>query len=344
MADRIEYLRRLYRLIASHSSRNQNGAARQKRGCHARPILTHLTVNRPDIGVWIIDLVYIQKSTLKRGASDDDDPPIRQKQRPVVGTMVEHMVRSGKALLNWIKDIDLVMGARPGKASGDQHLAIEHQRHGVIRARDKHCGGQEREAIRRGIKHPGIGGGLAADIPPGNKDRGISEQHRCMVRAIRGRIRCLRKDLRIRIKGISLFAPNDQDPSILKQRRGVLLSRDRHQMSHLRELTGRRIVDLCCFQQRQIATLFASREQHPPIREQSRCVVRPRRGHVAGRREMPTIVKQRGIERGIFIHAASDQHLACIQPRCGVARPFRRKCDGRLRLCRAGSEQSKKGQ
>src|SRR5712692_4523412 len=131
MADRIEYLGRLQRLIASHSSRNQNGAARQKRGCHARPILAHLPVNRPDIGVWIIDLVYIEESTLQRGASDDEDSPIRQKQRPVVGTVVEHMVRSRKGLLNWIKDIDLVMGTRPGKAAGDQHLAIEHQRHSV---------------------------------------------------------------------------------------------------------------------------------------------------------------------------------------------------------------------
>src|SRR5262245_23530266 len=119
MADRIEYLGRSYCLITSHSSRNQNGGARQKRGCHARPILAHLPGIRPEIGVWIIDLVYGEESTLQRGASDDDDPPIRQKQRHVVGTMVEHTARSGKALQNWIKDIDLVMGARPGKAAGD---------------------------------------------------------------------------------------------------------------------------------------------------------------------------------------------------------------------------------
>ena len=117
----------------------------------------------------------------------------------------------------------------------------------MVGTRDKHCGGQEREAIRRGVKHPGIGGGLAADVPPGNKDRAIWEQHRCLTRAIGGPIRCCRKHLRTRIIGIGFFASNDQDPSILEQRRGVLLSRDRHDMSYLRELTRRWIVQLCCF-------------------------------------------------------------------------------------------------
>src|SRR5262245_10682876 len=101
---RIEHLRRLYCLITGDSSRNQNGAAPQERGCHARPILTHVTVNRPDRGGGIIDLVYIQKSALQRGPSDDEYSPIRQKQRHVVGTVEEHMVRSGKGLQNWIKD------------------------------------------------------------------------------------------------------------------------------------------------------------------------------------------------------------------------------------------------
>lgn len=91
----------------------------------------------------------------------------------------------------------------------------------------------------------------------------------------------------------------------------MFLSRDRHETSYLRELTRPRIVQLCCFQQWQSGTLFASRDQHSAIREQSRRVARPRGGHVAGRRESPTRVEQqRGFERGIFIHAASDQYLA----------------------------------
>ena len=88
-----------------------------------------------------------------------------------------------------------------------------------------------------------------------------------MTRAISRRIRCLRKHPRNRIINIGLLTSNDQDPSILEQRRGMFLSRDGHEMSYLRELTRPRIVQLCCFQQWQSGTLFASRDQNSAIRE-----------------------------------------------------------------------------
>src|SRR5215470_9493156 len=94
----------------------------------------------------IVDFVLSQKSTLQRSTADnlDSPSPIRQKQCPVVGTVVNHMLRSGEGLRNWIIDIDLVMGTRPGKASGHQHRAIEHKSHGVIGTRNKHLGYQLR--------------------------------------------------------------------------------------------------------------------------------------------------------------------------------------------------------
>ena len=165
-----------------------------------------------------------------------------------------------------------------------------------------------------------------------------------MTRAIRRRRRCLREYLRIRIIGVGLFASNDQDPSIRVQRRGLFLSRDRHDMGYVRELTRSRVVLLCCFQQRQSGALFASGDQHHPILKQGRCVECPRRDHVAGRRQSPSrrIVQQRGIEPRSFVLAAGDQYLACSQSRFRVARAFRREWDGRLDLCLAYSEESTK--
>ena len=149
---------------------------------------------------------------------------------------------SGKGLLNRIIDINLVMGTCPGKASGDQHRVIEHKRHGMVGARNKHRGGQKRKFIRRRSKQPRIANRLAPNIPPGNKHRASGEQHYCMTRAIGGRIRCLRKHLRTGIICIGLFSPDDQDPSIWKQRRSVAFSSDCHEMSCQREFTRRRAV------------------------------------------------------------------------------------------------------
>ena len=106
---RIKYFRCLYRHVTSQSSGDQNAAAPQKRGRHARPVLTHLTVNRPIGGIGIIDLVYVQKSALQRGTADDLDSPIPQQQRLVTGTVVEHVMPRGERLLNRIIDIDRVM-------------------------------------------------------------------------------------------------------------------------------------------------------------------------------------------------------------------------------------------
>ena len=114
----IEYLRSLYGHVTSQSSGDQNAAAPQKRGRHARPVLSHFTVNRPVGSIGIVDLVCSQKSALQRSTADNLDSPIPQQQRLVTGTVVEHMMPRGKGLLNRIIDIDRVMGTRPGKASG----------------------------------------------------------------------------------------------------------------------------------------------------------------------------------------------------------------------------------
>src|ERR1043166_8473020 len=123
---RVEYFRSLYRLVTSQSSSDQNAAAPQKRGRHTRPVLSHLTVNRPVGSVWIIDLVCSEKSALQRATAYNLNSPIPQQQRFVTGTVVEHMMPRGKGLLNRIKDIDRIMGTRSGKASGHQHSPIAH--------------------------------------------------------------------------------------------------------------------------------------------------------------------------------------------------------------------------
>src|SRR5438094_740459 len=119
----------------------------------ARPVFTKVAVNRPALAIGIVDFVYVEQSTLQRGARDHENAPVCKGQRSVIGTVEEHCRASYKGLLDWVKDVNFIVGAGPGKPSGDQHMSIRQRRHGVIRTWDKHSCRQTCESLREWIEH-----------------------------------------------------------------------------------------------------------------------------------------------------------------------------------------------
>src|SRR4029450_12015866 len=106
---RIDYLRRLQGRITSHTARDKDGPAWHQCGRVARPIFFHGIGNGPSLGAWIVGFVRSEKPTLKRGATDGQDPAIREQDRPVVGPVKEHRCPGDKSLGRGIIDFYLVV-------------------------------------------------------------------------------------------------------------------------------------------------------------------------------------------------------------------------------------------
>ena len=100
-------------------------------------------MNRPALAAGIVNLVYIQWSTLQCSPTDDEDPHVCQGHCPMSGTVIQHFGTRREGSLGWIKDVNFI---------GDQHSAVWQKRHRVVRTRDKHRRRQQCKGLRGWIE------------------------------------------------------------------------------------------------------------------------------------------------------------------------------------------------